>query len=48
MTTTTPGVNDIIFSVTSTTFAYQDVRYIGPSSLTLNSFAQWTQVKAAV
>lgn len=48
MSTSTPGANDVIFSVASVSFPYQAANYIGPSSLTLGSFTQWTQAKATV
>jgi hypothetical protein len=48
LSTSTPGANDVIFSVASVTYPYQGASYIGVSSLNLGSFTQWTQVKAAV
>lgn len=41
-----PGANDVIFSTTPITYPYATASYIGPSSLSLGSFTQWTQVKA--
>lgn len=48
LSTSTPGASDVIFSVASVSFPYQAANYIGPSSLNLGSFTQWTQVKATV
>lgn len=46
LSTTTPGANDVIFSVSTVSFPYNGANYIGASSLNLGSFTQWTQTKA--
>lgn len=48
LNTLTPGVNDVIFSASSVVFPYNGANYIGPSSLNLGSFTQWTQNKGVV
>jgi hypothetical protein len=48
LNTLSPGANDLIFSASSVIFPYNGANYIGPSSLNLGSFAQWTQNKGVV
>lgn len=48
MTTSTPGVNQLIFSATAVQFPYNSASYIGASSLSLGSFTQWTNSKAVI
>ena len=48
LNTLNPGANDLIFSATNVVFPYSGSNYIGPSSLNLGSFWQWTQNKGVV
>lgn len=48
LTTSSPGASQLIFSALAVIIPYQSASYIGPSSLSLASFWQWTQNKAVV
>lgn len=48
LTTSTPGPNQLIFSATGLSFPYQSADYIGPTSLGLAGFTQWTSSKAVI
>lgn len=48
LTTSTPAAAQLIFSASSVSFPYSGANYIGPTTLSLGSFTQWTANKAVV
>ena len=48
LTTSTPAASQLIFNAATVSFPYNGASYIGPTTLGLGSFSQWTANKAVV